>query len=141
MTNSFSNSLFENGLFHPSFLKDSFSGDGICGWQFCSFSAGKMMCYLLLASMVFRWKILCHSNWCSSVDNASFFSICFPDFPVPLVCGSLIRTFLTMGLLGFVPFGICSASCVCSTVCVLCQFGGVFSDYFFESSFSFLLSS
>lgn len=51
-------------------------------------------------------------------------------------------TCLTMDLLGFVPFGICSASCICLSICVSCQFGGVCSDHFFEySSFSFLLSS
>lgn len=53
-------------------------------------------------------------------------------------------TCLTMDLLGFVPFGICSASCICLSICVSCQFGGVCSDHFFEysqTSFSFLLSS
>lgn len=45
-------SYFPKKMNFPLFLKEIFASSSILGWMFFSFSSGKILCYILLASMV-----------------------------------------------------------------------------------------
>lgn len=63
----------------PSFLKGNFIRNILWLTVLCF---QHLKNFLLLSSDLcgFRWKVCCHSNWCSPIGNASFLCGCFQDY-------------------------------------------------------------
>lgn len=88
----------------------------------------------------FRWEIPCLSSRYSSWDNTLFFSGCFPDFFFFVFSWWRVNYHLFCHGFPYV-FPVWYFHFLHLRICLFCQFGGVFSHYLFEYSFSPVLFS
>lgn len=76
-----------------------------------------MVCHLLLASMVLDEKSTVIQTGVPLWIMHHFSQAAFQIFSLSLVCWNLIMMCFPMDFLGFILFGVCSASCICTFVC------------------------